>query len=194
MTTVVREGSRAFVPRLALEWDLAAAGRRARTLDASLLGLDISGFTALSERLAERGKLGAEELIRLISLSYAGLIDIAERHGGDVLKFRGDALLMLFDETRHEERAVQAALAMQAYIRASGATESSVGPVTLGMAAGLVSGECHLFLVGGPRRELVVCGPAASATLELEDAAAGGEILVSARTAEALPPGTVAGE
>src|SRR3954447_22625319 len=146
MTTVVREGSRAFVPRLALEWDLAAAGRRARTLDASLLGLDVSGFTALSERLAQRGKVGAEELVRLISLAYAGLIDIADRHGGDVLKFRGDALLMLFDGDGHEARAARAATDMQAYIAATGATESSVGPVALSMAAGLVSGDVHLFL------------------------------------------------
>jgi hypothetical protein len=29
--------------------------------------LDISGFTALSERLQEKGKLGAEELVLLIS-------------------------------------------------------------------------------------------------------------------------------
>ena len=55
---------RPYVPRLALEWDAADPGARGRTLDASLLGLDISGFTALSERLSERGKLGAEELIR----------------------------------------------------------------------------------------------------------------------------------
>src|SRR4051794_1972081 len=164
MTTTLREASRAYVPRLAAEWDGAAPGARSRTLDASLLGLDISGFTALSERLAERGKVGAEELIRLISLAYAGLIDIAERHGGDVLKFRGDALLMLFDGDAHEQRAARAALDMQRYIAATGATESSVGPVALSMAAGLVSGDVHLFLAGSARRELIVCGPAASAT------------------------------
>jgi class 3 adenylate cyclase/tetratricopeptide (TPR) repeat protein len=193
LTTAVREASRSYVPRLAREWDEAAPEARARTLDASLLGLDVSGFTALSERLAQRGKVGAEELVRLISLAYAGLIDIADRHGGDVLKFRGDALLMLFDGAGHEARAARAATDMQAYITATGTSDSSVGPVTLGMAAGLVSGPCHLFLVGASRRELIVCGPAASATLELEDLAEAGEILVSARTAEALPAGAVGG-
>ena len=67
------------------------------------------------------------------------------------------------------------------------------GPVRLGMAAGLVSGPCHFFLVGRPHRELIVCGPSASATLGLEDAAESGEVLVSARTAEALT-GLVAAE
>jgi predicted ATPase/class 3 adenylate cyclase len=187
-------GYRPFVPRLAAFWETEAPGERARVLDASLLGLDISGFTALSERLAERGKLGAEELILLISRCYSGLIDIADRYGGDVLKFRGDALLLLYDGDGHEERASLSALAMQAFIAEAGSGESSVGPVKLGMAGGCVSGACHVFLLGRHHRELVICGPSASATLGLEDAAESGEILVSARTAEALPPGSVGAE
>ncbi len=184
---------RPYVPRLALEWVAATPDSRARTVDASLLGLDIAGFTALSERLTARGKLGAEELIALISRCYSGLIEIAERYGGDVLKFRGDALLLLFEGDRHEDRAARAALAMQFYIAGAGTGESSVGPVTLGMAGGLVSGPCHFFLVGEHQRELIVCGPAASAALALEDAAGSGEILVSPRTAAALD-GLVAAE
>jgi predicted ATPase/class 3 adenylate cyclase len=193
MSTLTAAGFRPYVPRLAARWEATAPGERARVLDASLLGLDISGFTALSERLAERGKLGAEELITLISRCYSGLIDIAGRYGGDVLKFRGDALLMLFEGEGHEERAARAALAMQVAIGEAGAGESSVGPVRLSMCAGLVSGPCHFFLVGRHHRELIVCGPSASATLELEDAAESGEVLVSARTAAALE-GLVAGE
>ncbi|HEU5362397.1 MAG TPA: adenylate/guanylate cyclase domain-containing protein [Gaiellaceae bacterium] len=182
----VDTGFRPFVPRLSARWDATSPGERSRTLEASLLGLDISGFTALSERLAGRGKLGAEELISLISTCYSGLIDIAERYEGDVLKFRGDALLLLFDGGRHEERAALAALAMQAFIAEAGRAESSVGPVRLSMAGGLVSGPCHFFLLGRHHRELIVCGPTASRTLELEDAAGAGEVLVSPRTAEAL--------
>ena len=187
-------GFRPYVPRLAAQWDARAPGVRARALDASLLGLDISGFTALSERLQEKGKLGAEELIVLISRCYSGLIEIAQRYGGDVLKFRGDALLIVFEDAGHEERAARAALAMQRFIAGGGAAgDSSVGPVQLSMCAGLVSGTCHFFLVGRHHRELLVCGPSASATLELEDAAETGEVLVSPRTAEALE-GFVASE
>jgi class 3 adenylate cyclase/tetratricopeptide (TPR) repeat protein len=194
MSTATAAGFRPYVPRLAARWDANAPGGRARVLDASLLGLDISGFTALSERLQEKGKLGAEELIMLISGCYSGLIDIAQRYGGDVLKFRGDALLIAFEDAGHEERAARAALAMQRFIAEGGAAgESSVGPVQLSMCAGLVSGPCHFFLLGRHHRELLVCGPSASATLELEDAAERGEVLVSPRTAEALD-GFVASE
>jgi hypothetical protein len=67
MAIAAASGFRLYVPRLAAQWDANAPGERARVLDASLLGLDISGFTALSERLQEKGKLGAEELVLLIS-------------------------------------------------------------------------------------------------------------------------------
>jgi class 3 adenylate cyclase/predicted ATPase len=194
MSIAMATDFRPYVPRLAARWDVDAPGERARVLDASLLGLDISGFTALSERLQEKGKLGAEELIVLISKCYSGLIDIALRYGGDVLKFRGDALLLVFEGPGHEDRAARAALAMQRFIAGGGAAgESSVGPVELSMCAGLVSGPCHFFLLGHHHRELLVCGPTASATLELEDAAESGEVLVSPRTAEALD-GLVAAE
>jgi class 3 adenylate cyclase/tetratricopeptide (TPR) repeat protein len=191
--TVATSPFRPYVSRLALEWEARASGAPARVIDASLLGLDIAGFTALSEQLTAKGKLGAEELISLISRCYSGLIETAERYGGDVLKFRGDALLLLFDGERHEERAARAALAMQSYIASDGTGESSVGPVQLRMAGGVASGPCHFFLVGAHQRELIVCGPAASATLALEDAAESGEILVSAHTAEAVRD-LVAGE
>ena len=194
MSIATGVGFRPYVSRLAAEWDANAPGERARVLDASLLGLDISGFTALSERLQAKGKLGAEELIMLISRCYSGLIEIAARYGGDALKFRGDALLMVFEGDGHEARAARAALAMQRFVEEGGAAgESSVGLVQLSMCAGLVSGPCHFFLVGRHQRELLLCGPSASLTLELEDAAERGEVLVSPRTAEALD-GFVAGE
>src|SRR6186997_1528462 len=84
-----------YVPRLIRNWSLEPE-IRARSIDGSLVSVDISGFTALSERLAALGREGAEELVSTISSVFSELIEVAERHGGDVLKFRGDALLLLF--------------------------------------------------------------------------------------------------
>jgi class 3 adenylate cyclase/tetratricopeptide (TPR) repeat protein len=173
-----------YVPRLVAAWHEDAP--RHRAVDGTLVSVDISGFTALSERLAEQGRIGAEELIARISTCYAGLIDRSTARGGDVLKFRGDALLLFFDGDDHARRAAAAALDMQAFIDENGRTETSTGPVTLRMAAGLVSGRCDFFLVGSSHRELVVAGPAATAVLELEDEADAGEVLLSAETRGAL--------
>jgi class 3 adenylate cyclase/tetratricopeptide (TPR) repeat protein len=184
---------RPYLPRLAIEWERDAGTSKARVIDGSLVSVDISGFTALSERLAAKGRAGAEELILLISSCYELLIDAAERHRGDVLKFRGDALLLFFAGDEHELRAARAALEMQNVMDVAGHGTSSVGPVELSMAAGVHSGQSHFFLAGTRHRELIVAGPAATATLELEDLATSGDVLVSPATAAALPRDAFAG-
>lgn len=183
-----------YLPRLARTWEAEAPGERLRELEGSLVSVDLSGFTALSERLAAKGRIGAEELILVISGTFEGLIGIAERHGGDVLKFRGDALLILFTGAGHELRACAASSQMQWLIERAGPTRSSVGEVRLRMSTGVFSGTCHFFLVGSTHRELVVAGPAATETVRLESAAEAGEIVVSTRTAEALEPPWLGGE
>ncbi len=177
-----------YLPRLVRGWSEDPAGPRARTLDGSLVSVDISGFTALAEQLAVNGKAGAEELVGRISAVFDDLIGVAERHGGDVLKFRGDALLLFFGGERHGERACGAASDMQWTIEEVGSADSSVGPVELRMSAGVHSGGCNFFLTEAPHRELIVCGPAATRVFELEDLATAGEIIVSAETAASVDP------
>ena len=55
---------------------------------------DISGFTALTERLAERGPMGVEKLAAILNDYFGQLIDIVTEFGGDVVKFAGDALIV----------------------------------------------------------------------------------------------------
>src|SRR5262245_36460088 len=59
---------------------------------------DISGFTRLAEYLAQQGPEGAEELSRRLNTYFGQLIDLITAHGGDVVKFAGDALLALWKE------------------------------------------------------------------------------------------------
>ncbi|HEY3540906.1 MAG TPA: adenylate/guanylate cyclase domain-containing protein [Gaiellaceae bacterium] len=178
-------GFEPYLPRLVRGW---TNGPGVREIDGTLVSVDLSGFTRLSERLQAKGRAGAEELVLAVSGVYEGLIGIAERRGGDVLKFRGDALLLFFHGPGHERRACRASLDMQWLIRKTGKMMSSVGSVTLKMSTGVYTGPCHFFLVDSTHRELIVAGPAATATIELESAASAGQILVSERTAEALDP------
>jgi class 3 adenylate cyclase/tetratricopeptide (TPR) repeat protein len=183
-----------YLPRLVRAWSEETNSPRVRAVDGSLVSVDISGFTALAERLQTKGKAGAEELVTRISDVFDALIAVAERHGGDVLKFRGDALLLLFAGERHAERACGAASDMQWTIEAAGRAESSVGPVELRMSAGVHSEPCTFVLTHEPHRELLVAGPAATRVFQLEDLANAGEIVVSAETAAAIDPGWVGEE
>ena len=61
-----------YLPRLIRGFsEESPPGPRARVLDGSLVSVDISGFTALAERLAVNGKAGAEELVERISSVFA---------------------------------------------------------------------------------------------------------------------------
>src|SRR4051812_811362 len=102
-----------YLPRLVRAWAAEADSAPSRVIDGSLVSVDISGFTALSEQLQARGRAGAEELVLVLSGVFELLIGVAGRLGGDVLKFRGDALLVLFDGPGHEVRAARAASDMQ---------------------------------------------------------------------------------
>jgi class 3 adenylate cyclase/tetratricopeptide (TPR) repeat protein len=177
----------AYVPRVLRDWTEAAPAALCRAIPGSLLFADISGFTRLSERLARQGRVGAEELSEAIGASFAALLQVAHAGGGTVIKFGGDALLLLFADEGHATRACRAAVGMRRTLRQLGSLRTLSGPVRLRMSVGVHSGIIHFFLVGDSHRELVVAGPCASETVRLEAAAAAGEILVSHATAAALP-------
>ena len=69
--TVVGVDLSPFVPRVATAWAAEAPDARVRTVNGSLVFADISGFTALSERLAKRGPIGAEELTGVLGECFA---------------------------------------------------------------------------------------------------------------------------
>ncbi len=178
---------RRHIPELAIEWAQREPERKWRVVDGSLCFADISGFTALAERLALRGRSGGEELVETLSRVFAAMIEIAHDHGGMLLKFGGDALLLFFDGDQHARHAAGAAVEMRRALRKAAELPTSVGPLRLSMSVGIHSGDTHFFLVGTSHRELIVLGPAATAVVAVESAADAGEILMSAASAAALP-------
>lgn len=65
-------------------------------MPAAILFADISGFTPLTERLAERGPTGVEALARILNEYFGELIDIVHEYGGDIVKFAGDAAIAVW--------------------------------------------------------------------------------------------------
>jgi class 3 adenylate cyclase/tetratricopeptide (TPR) repeat protein len=183
-----------FVPRLTIEWLRAHPERQWLEVDGTLAFVDISGFTAMSEQLSSRGRAGAEEVTDVMNATFSALLDQAYALGGGLLKFGGDALLLLYQGDRHAERAARAAFEMRRTLRAIGRPRTSAGTVQLRMHAGLHTGRFQFFLVGDSHRELLVTGPAASRTVEMEAASEAGEILLSQETAAELDPTTVGDE
>src|SRR5436309_2452161 len=84
-----------YLPRAAMSWMATTPEERWRRVPGTLVFADVSGFTPLTERLARRGKVGAEELTDVLNDVFSRLLTVAESYGGDLLKFGGDALLLL---------------------------------------------------------------------------------------------------
>jgi class 3 adenylate cyclase/tetratricopeptide (TPR) repeat protein len=191
----LREGPplSAYVPRLLPKWAAGDQGPAHRVVDGSLLFFDITGFTPLTERLARKGREGAEELSNLLDTVFSQLLMDAEDEGADLLKWGGDALLLLFDDADHSRRAARAALRMHRALAQIGRAKTSIGRVKLQASAGIDSGPVHLILAGNPalHRELVLLGPTATTVTMLEHAAGTGEVLVGDATAADLDPGLV---
>jgi class 3 adenylate cyclase/tetratricopeptide (TPR) repeat protein len=173
-----------YVPQLLLRWPNGVVHQ---TRHGSMVSADISGFTALSERLAAKGREGSEELTTIVNGCFTGMIDDCDRHGGDVLKFGGDALLVFFEGDRHAERACRAAHAMRRTIRTPRRTRDG-RRVHLAVSIGVHSGDVDLFVVRSGHDELLVSGVGSTATVDAEAAANAGEILLTTAAAANLPP------
>ena len=183
-----------FVPRLTIEWLRSSPDLNWLEIDGTLAFVDISGFTAMSEQLSSRGRAGAEEITDVMNVTFSALLDQAYALGGGLLKFGGDALLLLYQGDDHAARAARAAFEMRTALRAIGRPRTSAGAVQLRMHAGIHSGLFQFFLVGESHRELLVTGPAATRTVEMEAASEAGEILISPETAAELEPSTLGEE
>ncbi|HSQ39190.1 MAG TPA: adenylate/guanylate cyclase domain-containing protein, partial [Anaerolineales bacterium] len=89
-----------FVPKLIQERSIHDASPISSPVseefEAVVLFADISGFTALTEKLAKRGPVGVETLARILNEYFGRLIDIIHDYGGDVVKFAGDAIISIW--------------------------------------------------------------------------------------------------
>ena len=176
-----------YVPRVIREWLDDDPTVTHRQLASTFVFIDISGFTPMSERLARLGRAGAEELTVILNACFSRLLDDAYALGGSLVKFGGDALLLLFQGDDHRRRGAAAALDMRRSLREIGRVETPVGKVTLRMSVAVHGGPFDFFLVGEPDRELLICGQSISELTSLESAASAGRILVDESVAAALP-------
>ncbi|XP_055544370.1 adenylate cyclase type 10-like isoform X2 [Wyeomyia smithii] len=117
--------------------------------DDSAIGYDQS-FTDLSEKFNQPGKGGASKLSQVLNSYIGAMVQEILSHGGDILKFSGDALLVLFKVTSSvslpdaTHRAIDTAIIIQ---KSFGAYETEVG-VTLRVKIAISAGEVHFSLIG----------------------------------------------
>ena len=175
----------AFVPRSL--WPLLGSAEGARRTKGCLLFADLAGFTAMTERLAAIGREGAEELTRVLNDFFAATIAIVHEEGGDVLRFGGDAMTLLFPPDL--SGALRAALRMHEEIRRFQSIPTRGGEFSLAMKTGISIGSLLIGTVGDQEvgRDYFAAGSALDEAAEAEHRASRGRILLGPSCRAELP-------
>lgn len=123
----------------------------------AVLFADISGFTPLTQALAEElgRQRGPEEITRLLNGVYTPLIDAIHRYRGSVVGFAGDAITCWFDRD-DGLRAATSALALQEIMQGLRTVVTPGGTQhILAIKVALVAGSVRRFVVGDPAVQLI---------------------------------------
>ena len=145
---------------------------------------DISGFTKLSEKFSKKGRKGPEFLAFCLNRYMELLINIIGKNGGDIFKFAGDALLVIWPTAENndlEEYSIRAFDCAKQIQKKLNNLDMGIGN-RLCVKVGLGVGDCSIFYVGGTfrRSEYLIVGSAMKQACSAEcHATEGGQIIVS---------------
>jgi class 3 adenylate cyclase len=189
-TNMLLHALSSYVPNVVLRRFVAnpqqLAPPETESYPASLLFADISGFTPLTEKLAQSGSRGVEQLTQYLNDYFGQMISIIFNHGGDIVKFAGDALLAVWPTTSEgglpyaTSIAAQCALTMQEHLH-----NWDADGVPLTLHIGIGAGVIHGLHVGGisNRMEFLIAGAPLEQAAHCEEAAKSGEVFISKEAA-----------
>ncbi|XP_043589813.1 uncharacterized protein LOC122570907 [Bombus pyrosoma] len=144
---------------------------------------DISGFTDLAEKYTKTGKGGPSKLTETLNSYIGAMVQEILSHNGDVLKFSGDAFIVMWK--LHEGMmmrdlaiaAMQTACIIQKHF---GSYDTEVG-VTLKVKLAIASGKVYFTSIGDPESmsHYIITGTPVWDVKFAEGLCRGGDILVA---------------
>jgi class 3 adenylate cyclase len=179
----IKEHLAKFVPlavRRLVEENPEAPELEKRERDVSVLFLDVSGYTRLSQRLTP------EILNTLVERYFSTFLDQIQEAGGDINETAGDGFMAIFQDADVHAHAVKAAHAALALLAATAALnrENHAQPLAL-------VGSTRFEALQGPRWTFTASGPVTNLAARLGAAAAPGTILVGPETVQRIAAGFV---
>ena len=147
-----------------------------------VLFADVSGFTAMCEQLGLKGEKGNELLAKHLNSYFEMLQKIVSGQGGDVFKFAGDAIIVLWppspeDITSKVRRAAQCAVDISDKLQEAVMAEG----VRLSVKVGIGVGNITILNVGGllNRLEYLAIGNPLAQAFHAEHQATKREVVAS---------------
>ncbi len=162
---------------------------------------DLVGSTELATRL------GPDEMHEVLQAYYNHARTVAERHGGHFQPLQGDGAILLFGYPKSKgataERAVEAAMQLQAELASSPHVLADGSSVTLRARIGVATGKAMVGYApdAGPHDGLQIVGPVVNRAARLQVIGDPGAVLADAPTAklaagfavEDMPPARLKG-
>ena len=180
-----------FVPdavKKLLEQNPNATELEKRTVEVSVVFLDIAGYTKLSEQL------DARRLNQLVQTYFSSFLEIIQSHHGDVNETAGDGLMVIFQSERsstdHALNATRAAFAIHQRTSTLNEEYGGIFPA-IQLHMGINTGEAlvgatKLGTGAGQRWTFTATGPTTNVAARFAGSAQGGEIVVGPTTAERI--------
>jgi adenylate cyclase len=158
----LRQVFEAHVNKQVTDYVLTRSGRtltfiQGERREVTMLNSDIAGFSTLTQ------SMDAEELVQFLNDYFQRMIRVVLDHGGNIDKFQGDGMLVVFGAPNpmgdHAERALNAALAMVREIDTFNRELVESGRDAIAVGMGLDTGEVVAGHVGsGDRMEFTLIG------------------------------------
>jgi adenylate cyclase len=151
----------------------------------TMLNSDIAGFSSLSQSME------AEELVEFLNKYFTRMIEAVLEHGGNIDKFQGDGMLVVFGAPNpmvdHATRALSAARAMIKEIDGLNRELVEAGKPPISVGIGLDTGDVVAGHVGSARRlEFTLIGVPVNNSSYLSKVRPA-KVLMSEMTRNALP-------
>lgn len=193
MSLTREEGTRALSPfasrlllsRLAEDGVEAVRPRRSEGAGVVMLA-DLVGFSPMTERLAARPD-GAERIRDVLDASLGSLVETVLDHGGDVLKFAGDAVVCFWSGAESSMTgAATAAITCGLRAQANAAAMLAEADARMALRVCIGCGDLDMLEIGGVegRWEMLPVGTALSSLAGVRKSTEPGEVVIDAATAQ----------
>jgi class 3 adenylate cyclase len=147
------------------------------TIEATVLFIDICGFTAITEHVA------ANTVVGMINKYFDVMVQEIIAQNGHIDKFMGDAVMAVFRGEYHLDRAIDAALAVRDKMHEADEIQAGDKTFKPSVSIGINSGEMISGNIGSAtlkRLDYTVIGDAVNLAQRLQTVAQANQIIVSA--------------
>lgn len=146
------------------------------TMDATVMFIDVCGFTAITEQMP------ANTVVKLLNNLFDKIVKEIIAQGGHVDKFMGDAVMAVFRENYHLDRAIDAALSIKEKLNDGLEVTEDNTDYKPEIGIGINSGEMISGNIGSvslKRLDYTVIGDSVNVAQRLQSVAKPGQIVIT---------------